>query len=133
MKTYAVYTLIDITATGEINNNTENQPARNQQRNWETAHQIVSLRQQVQIIAVPGDPKLVQMSAHDFGSYYRGQQQCWKFMFSADYAGIDPVTQLYQDFDNVPVITGLNETVSLPYSVFCSHGILKNLYIRQMD
>jgi hypothetical protein len=133
MKTYAVYTLIDITATGEINNNTENQPARNQQRNWETAHQIVSLRQQVQIIAMPGDPKLVQMSAHDFGSYYRGQQQCWKFMFQADYHVADSVAQLYRDFDNVPVITGLNETVSLPYSVFCSNGILKNLYIRQMD
>lgn len=133
MSTYAVYTLIDITATGEIDNNPEHEQSRNQQRNWETAHQVVSLRQQVNIIAQPGNPKPVQMTAHEFGSYYRGQQQCWKFMFEADYSDPNPVEQLCKDFDNVPVIAGLTETVSLPYTVFCTEGILKNLYIRQLD
>lgn len=128
----SVYTLVDITSTGEIGNSAQVVFARNQQRNWETAHQIINLRNQTTLLAWPTSPKMVSMTAHEFGSYYTNNHRCWKFMF-----GIDDVDcfgrdfeKLYYDFDNVPVIKGLDETVDLPDPVFYTQGLLKNTYFK---
>jgi len=130
MTIFSVYTLIDITATGEISNDLGLESLRNQQRNWETAHQVVSLGKEVNIIAVPTAPQLVDLSRHNFGSYYRGHHRCWKFIFQVDCNSNSALEKLESDFDNVPIIAGLEETIALPYAIFSSKGILKNTYIR---
>lgn len=134
----AGYTLVDITDTGIYRQNSDNSLERNQQRNWETVLQIIGLRIQPINIKPPRHPQIVPMSKHQFGSFYRGSQQCWKFAFyvetpSALGSHEHPIEFLEQDFDKIPIITGLSETISLPDSVFYTSGILKNIYFRISD
>lgn len=132
MNRIAVYTLIDITTTGITNNNNEEQRERNQQRNWETVNQIINLRIESRVEAVPKTPMQVNVDSHRFGSYYKGYHQCWKFIFGLDQL-VDLESHLDKlkfDFDNVPVITGLDETIDLPYPVFCVDGSLTNTYFK---
>ena len=132
MNRIAVYTLIDVTTTDVTNNDAEDQQQRNQQRNWGTVNQIINLRIESQVEAVPRTPMQVNVDSHKFGSYYRGYHQCWKFIFQFD-SGIDCAQHLEKlrfDFDNVPIITGLDETIDLPYPVFCVNGALTNTYFR---
>ena len=132
---YSVYTLIDVTSTNVLSNNSSEIRGRNQQRNWETAQQIIGLRTQATIVAVPASPRMVYMDAHHFGAYYTGQHQCWKFIFEVEqqdvFGGIDdPVKLLRIDFDSVPIIKNLEETVDLPDAMFYTEGLLKNTYFK---
>lgn len=131
----AVYTLIDITNTGITSNTLENQYKRNQQGNWETINQVINLRSHAIIEAVPNTPKKINLEFHQFGGYYRDQQQCWKFIFSLKYpetigSDSDPTEKLRYDTNGVPVILGLDETVHLPDPVFYTDGLLKNIYFK---
>lgn len=131
---YAGYTLVDITATG-ANHKLGNRQEKNQQRNWETVFQVINLRTQCSIIAQPTTPKLVNLDVHQFGSYYSGHHNCWKFIFSSETTDVfgpveDPTRILRQDFDNVPVIKDLTESVALIDPVFYTDGILRNIYFR---
>lgn len=76
--------------------------ARNQQRNWETLQQIVSLRTQLFELT---DPVLVD--------------NCWTFDFSVESASVfgptdDPTKVLVQDSHNVPMLNNLNNATKLP-------------------
>lgn len=134
---YAGYTLIDITATG-ASSKSKNQHKQNQQRNWETIFQIINLRTQCTVIAYPTSPKSVHIKSHSFGSYYSGYHNCWKFIFSSETTNVfgshsDPVEMLKHDFDNVPVIQGLNESAALIDPVFYTNSILKNIYFKVLN
>lgn len=70
--------------------------ARNQQRNWETLTQLISLRTQA-----------------DY-SYPVRHRDHWTFVFSIDIEtamsdGADPMALLKQDCQHVPMLIGLNE------------------------
>lgn len=132
---YSGYTLVDITDTGIYRLKPELQLERNQQRNWESVLQVISLRAQPIDIISAKNPKIVSMTGHEFGSYYHNSQRCWKFMFFVEHRNIwgsdeDPTLGLRNDFNEVPVITGLNDTAPFPDPVFYTEGILKNLYFK---
>jgi hypothetical protein len=138
MKSIAVYTLVDITATGVISNQDDMRKPRNQQRNWETIHQIINLRTHAKIAAVPASPKMVAMEHHNFGTYYRDSHRCWKFIFEISDISVfkfenNELERLHYDVNNVPVIKHLDETADLPDPVFYTEGILKNTYFKILD
>lgn len=132
---FAGYTLVDITDTGVLRYNPELIAQRNQQRNWESVLQVIGLRAQPMEIISPRNPKMVSMAGHEFGSFYKGSQRCWKFMFFVEHMDVfggadNPTLLLEQDFDQVPVITGLDETAGFPDPVFCTTGMTKNIYFK---
>jgi hypothetical protein len=43
---FTVYTLVDVTATGVTRLTSDNEMQRNQQRNWETLLQVISMKAQ---------------------------------------------------------------------------------------
>ena len=83
---YQGFTLIDITPTGVINHSPQNELKRNQQRNWETIQQILSLRTQPTILET--DNFVADVKDYNFGVNYRDQQHIWTFKFGVDYADI---------------------------------------------
>lgn len=129
----ACKTLFDITASGVRNNyKPERVPfhrdngeiikdkttwdrARNQQRNWETMNQIISLRCLPEDITQP-----------------RRDNDHWAFEFRIDNAaGIalddDAVGQLLQDAQGVPMIINLDEQPGITASIQC-HGAQANTW-----
>jgi hypothetical protein len=114
------YTYFDITPTGikshfkasqipvktttgfTINNMQDWHHARNQQRNWETINQIISLRTLPVDITYP-------VTVEDNGN------KIWEFEFTVEQPtaiqlGTDDLGALYYDCNGVPMLTNLDET-----------------------
>ena len=88
--------------------------SRNQQRNWETLQQLLSLRTQVFSATVP-----------------TRQGHTWQFEFeveSQDVYGED-LSLLQADCEGVPMLTGLDETASST-KVLVTQGQLQNLWFQ---
>ena len=120
------YTLVDITSTGVISDDTR---YRNQQRNWETIKQALALRTQVDIAPAPAILE-EDMKNLKFGTVYKGKQLVWKFTFVVDrqYVFGPEFEVLKTDFENVPVILNLAETAKIKTSMFDSSATHCNIY-----
>jgi len=122
---FSCTTLFDITATGvtgyfklsrvpfedragnTIQDITDWNRSRNQQRNWETVNQIIGMRTQVEST----EPKREGSS--------------WSFEFETETPGVygtdaDPVAVLYSDADGVPMLTDLDNNRELASVVVVS-------------
>jgi len=131
------FTLVDITATGVTQWSENVDLERNQQRNWETVQQILGLKTQIfridQVKSHASDIKKLQ-----FGNYYMSEvgfkYNFWAFEFDVEYQdayiqGPDPFGVLTNDFENVPIILGLEETAPPPpQPVFYTQGPYKNIH-----
>ena len=125
--TYKGYTLVDITNTGITKFSKEQELARNQQRNWETVLQILNMRTQIFRVEQSVLEKQ-NLKDYEFGEQYLDTQRVWAFEFDVEFVGVVPTS----DFEQVPVIVGLNETVKPPISLFYTTGINKNIYFTQV-
>ena len=131
--TFQCRTLFDITATGvtghyrsvrgtfvdlagnPIRNEQDWNCSRNQQRNWETVTQIISLRTQVFELTDP-----VKNLDH------------WQFEFSVETPSVfgtseDPMAVLIQDSHHVPMLNKLDNTAELPPNLISS-GLGQNIW-----
>ena len=141
---FTCYTLVDITKTGivsiykpspifldDVGNLIVDQQtwndSRNQQRNWETAVQIISLRAQPMFLEESKMIKDVDFTTTKFGTEYTGTAHVWSFNFGFENQGI-PVESLKQDIDSIPIIIGLNEMVDFPAKTFITSSKYANVY-----
>ena len=110
--------------------------SRNQQRNWETLIQLLSLRTQPMQL---GDPTVDQViPGEDFGSHYRGPQRMWTFDFAVEspmifHANGDEVALLRGDSEQVPMIMGLTETAPDMPTYITQDPVYRNLVFRCLD
>lgn len=129
------FTLVDITATG-VTRGSDSQE-RNQQRNWETVLQCMSLRTQPQNIQLPSTALFSDISIAEFGDFYSGPQQVWTWSWTVEGEGVydlnnKPLGGLQADFEQVPVVTYLTETARFMLPIFYPYGSIKNIYFKQV-
>ena len=126
MKTFVCASLVDITETGVIRGESIE---RDQQRNWQSILQVLSLPTQPHIIIPPKIMEHEELEQYKFGEFYRGRHNMWAFKFTElDHAGHYTLDLLENACDEVPMILGLNETARMMLPVFHTHGTLKNIY-----
>jgi hypothetical protein len=129
------YSLIDITATGVIRSARADAVDRNQQRNWETILQCIGLRTQPQNIQEPVSTT-ANLEYLEFGDFYQGEQKIWTWSWTVESAGVydtdKPLSGLTQDFEQVPVVTGLTETAKFMLPIFYPYGTIKNVYFKEI-
>ena len=91
--------------------------ARNQQRNYETLIQVLSLRTQI-------DNSTVAVQELD----------TWSFIVTTDRVGVfgQDLAYLLSDCENVPMITGLREKVDLPNQLR-SQGAEPNIWFQEIE
>lgn len=133
-QTFRGYSLVDITATGVIRDSDSDTLARNQQRNWETLLQCIGLRTQPLNVLEPVLTSAVDLKTLDFGDFYFGEHNVWVWQWSIEREGVydmpgRPMGGLLQDFEQVPIITGLTETAGFMLPIFYPYGTIKNIYI----
>ena len=131
------YTLVDITCTNFVRRPKTQQETfqRNQQRNYETFQQLISLRAQPLIIQSPKKLTNIDIEDYNFGEYYMPsvfKYDIWYFQFDSEHipsysAGNSPVGSLNDDFDAVPIIDGLSETAKI-HSRINTQGTHTNTY-----
>jgi hypothetical protein len=131
---YYAYTLIDITETKVLTQSAEQQKQRNQQRNWETINQLLSLRAQLMefnyLPAVTDD-----VAEYSFGINYTGLHKIWSFDFAVEREDVyafnhDRYGILKDDFKLAPIILGLDETAHPTLPLFYASGVDKNIYFK---
>lgn len=134
---FTICTLVDITATGVTRNKTgEDDFKRNQQRNWETVLQVLGIRAQPTLLEGPmsgivGEEILGRL----FGDMYTGEQRVWIASFSIEHRDVykkdtDQLALLADDFNQVPIITGLDETARFILPIFYCHGAIRNIVFK---
>lgn len=113
---FKISTLIDITETKVRRGNSFDVK---QQQNFLTFLQVLGLR-----INPFYDRSPVQETAIidnlGFGKKYKGKQNVWSFEFETEYNGGLTVNMLKDDFDLVPVIPKLNESIEIETACFNS-------------
>ena len=132
---YTGYTLVDITATGVTRYRPEQEHQRNQQRNWETVLQTIGLRTQPMAIHGPVRTESNLADGWEFGETYQGRHSIWLWTFAVEHEDVfatydDPIAGLLKDFEQVPVITGLDESARFLLPIFYPHGAIKNIYFK---
>jgi hypothetical protein len=123
MDIWTLATLIDITPTGVTKGNSIE---RLQQTNWETVTKTLGLRTQAEIF---DETKIFEEFniTKVFGDFYGKKQKIWVINFISDREDIYSVEQLMADFNNLPIVLGLDETARFLLPVFIASGPLKNV------
>jgi hypothetical protein len=146
---YTCHTLFDITPTA-VNKNqlmpfrdaaeqTVDTPvswerSRNQQRNWDTMKQIISMRAQPISLSLP---KVVEIDDHLFAQCHCGTQRVWSFTFGVETReafrkGNDLVWALHHDSNMVPMSVGLTETANLVPACVITDSLMLNTWFESV-
>ena len=107
-------TLVDVTETKARRG--DDKFRLSQQANYMTMLQTAGLRINPNPVSLKQYTK--ELNGLGFGTSFTGKQSYWTFKFNFETeAGLN-LELLQQDFDLVPVLSGLNETVDFKNSVF---------------
>ena len=124
-----VLTLIDITETKLTKNRSDDKVACAQQANWMTFVQTMMLRTNI----FCESPRVTEYTATEFkklgfGTDYTGKHTVWEVDCTTDeYQYFPPLEALEEDFNLVPVIGELNETIKLNNNVFRTTPKARNI------
>ena len=116
-------TLMDITVTNVTRGESIQ---RNQQRNWESLIQALSLKTQIEVVVDPEKVENFQITSI-FENFYDPIQTVWAFGFYSE-KNIYTEDILISDCNNIPMITGLEETARFILPITHTRGSLKNIY-----
>ena len=114
MERIQIFTVIDMTETNVGRSGEAKQ--RNQQANYNTVVQTAALRVSPMPIAL--ECKVDVVDGIGFGSSIKDKQRYWVFTFQHEFENALNIDQLKDDFDLVPIITGLDETALINNSAF---------------
>ena len=134
MYLYSVYTLFDITCTNVIRhpkitepNHRETLFQRNQQRNWETVQQVLAMRAQIHVVALPE----ILDSCSLFSKKLFKKTRAWTFDFGVEQADIygTDLRLLLDDCNGTPMILGLSENATISVAQLDCYSTMRNTFI----
>jgi hypothetical protein len=129
MMDYMLYTTVDITNTGQYRHEPGKETDRWKEQNFQTLLQTIGLRTN---ITFRRSPDMVQVGGKQLGFDTDNLVRAWRFDFSTEREGFfeknnNPVGGLVEDFDGVPYIAGLDESMEQNYAVFVTEGPSRNI------
>jgi hypothetical protein len=111
---FRIYTVVDITETNA--RRSDNKKEYSQQTNLNTVMQTIGLR--VNFEPLYTETNVKDVSSLGFGNTIEGKQRYWEFCFDVEYEGALSIDMMLNDFDLIPVITDLDETVHNHNKIF---------------
>lgn len=118
---YKLYTLVDITHTGQHRNEPGKEADRWREQNFQTVLQMLGIRTNV---TYQNKPFVTEVGGRSIGFDTDDIIRVWRFDFDTERDDVlyevdgDPVGYLKQDFHLVPYIAGLDELMEQNYAVF---------------
>ena len=127
---FRLYTLVDITETRARRG--DDPKAARQQQNFLTVLQTIGLRVNP---TYDKSPRIIEDSPArlGLGKDYKSKQHIWQFDFEIEYEAALNIDLLNSDFNLIPIIDGLDETVRFDNSVFITQNSLKSNIIFEID
>jgi hypothetical protein len=128
---FIIHTLVDITETHARRG--EDPKQYRQQQNFLTVMQTIGLRVNPTYVKAPEVVKEVP-SKLGLGTSYKTKQSVWKYVFDMEYDGALDIETLVNDFDLIPIITGLDETAKFENAHFLTKNTaLTNISFEIVD
>ena len=126
---YKLYTTVDITRTGQYRAEIGKEELRWKEQNFQTVLQTLGIRGN---ISFTQSPTLIEISGKAVGFNTDKIINVWRFDFSTERDFLyeddnDQLGHLKQDFEAVPFISGLNESMEQNYNVFVTSGPATNI------
>ena len=126
---YKLYTLVDITHTGQTRTDPGKEAQRWKEQNFQTVLQTLGIRANVTFTQ---SPVIVELKGNLVGFDTEDLIRVWRLDFTTDRDMLyehdgDPVAYLKQDFHLVPYISGLDELMDQKYAVFNTEDPGKNI------
>lgn len=112
---FKIITLVDITETRAKFD--KSNPAWHQQQNFITVLSTIGIRANP-IVTKSSVCETIPVKGNGFGSSINGEHKVWSLEFDFESESAHAIELLIEDFDIVPVITGLTETANLKNGVF---------------
>ncbi len=131
-----IETLVDITKSGVKRKGQGDDIKLAQQSNFNTMQQVINMRS---LINENSDPFVTTKDiTGQFGSKYKGEHKVWTYEFTIDRDSVyatakDDAGLLKDDFQGIPIIGGLTETVSKPSTFKVKGTTDKNTLIQIFD
>jgi hypothetical protein len=93
--------------------------------------QALSLKTQIEVALAPEKVENFEIKKSNiFGNFYDQVQTVWAFGFYSE-SNIYTEELLIEDCDNIPMITGLEETARFMLPLTHTRGTLKNIHFMQ--
>lgn len=126
---YTIYTTVDITNTGQYRSESGKETERWKEQNYQTVLQTLGIR--ANIIPIE-KPSVIKIKGSILGFNTNQIINVWEFSFKTerDYPfGTDnnPVEFLETDFNGIPYISGLDESMEQNFDVFVTDGSSRNI------
>lgn len=128
---FRLETLIDITET-QAKRSEGDRLAYQQESNFQTVLQTIGLRVNFSYEKSPQIKELT-IGKMGFGDKYKGKQKVWAFDFEVEYEDALTLDMLNNDFDLIPIITGLNETTATDKALFRTTPQERNIVFSIVD
>lgn len=126
---YKLYTTVDITNTGQYRAEPGKESLRWKEQNFQTVLQTLGIRSN---ISYSYRPELIQIKGSLVGFNTDELINVWRFDFRTEHdnlfsSGDNPVGYLIEDFDLVPYISGLDESMDQNFDIFVTEGPATNI------
>ena len=130
---YKLYTLVDISHTGQFRSDPATDNLRWKEQNFQTVLQTLGMRAN---ISYNVKPVMLTVKGRLVGFNTDEIINIWQFDFYTERDFLfendgDPVGFLKDDFEMVPYIPGLNEMIEQNYDVFVTYGSDPNIVFYQ--
>jgi hypothetical protein len=129
---FKITTLVDITETGTRRTDPDKR-SYHQQSNYMTALNTIGLRANPD---VDQSPQISSKSIGNlgFGNKYKGKQTIWELYFEIPFQDAVTLEMLIEDFDLVPIVNNLDETIDIKEPVFRTKSQeYTNILFEQLD
>ena len=130
---YKLYTTVDITNTGQHRNEEGKEILRWKEQNFQTVLQTIGIRGNLVSYL---KPEHLQIGGRTIGFNTDEIINVWRFDFETERDYLfevdgDQVEGLREDFEMVPFISGLDESVEQNYNIFVTYGDSRNIIFFQ--
>lgn len=130
---YKLYTTVDITNTGQYRSEPGREADRWKEQNFQTVLQTLGIRAN---ISFKQSPIMKEISGVLAGFNTINTIHVWEFDFYTEREHFfekdgDPIGYLLEDFDAVPYISGLDESMEQNFDVFVTEGLARNIIFQK--
>lgn len=131
---YTIYTTVDITNTEQYRNISGQETDRWKEQNFQTVLQTLGMRAN---ISFSKKPELMTVAGSVVGFKTNKIIKVWVFEFEVEREYLfgdsnNTVSFLINDFEGVPYISGLDESMEQNYAVFVTDGDARNIIFKQL-
>lgn len=130
---YTLYTTVDITRTGQYRTEPGKEDLRWKEQNFQSVLQTLGLRANINY---EKPPYRMDIAGTVIGFNTSDIIHVWRFDFSTERDFLyekdgNPVGHLIDDFEMIPYISGLDESMEQNFDVFVTYGANRNIVFQQ--